>query len=156
MLEESPLVKASKPYLEPFLRFGLVGTPPRVADPIISQLGSKQFDQLTSSAAAEVLEGLAYLQWIRAALVAGPVLGILVGLTSIKGRYTEMLWAIGLVLIMWLPLYMILLGLVRFFLLHPDRMAAARISSRPVAWRAARYSPSISLLLAGVFGALFH
>jgi hypothetical protein len=118
---------------DPHLAFGLFLVPRPVAGPVTLQLEATRtrFVELTDSEAARVVEGLALLQWVRAPLLAFVGLGTAIA----THRFGEPIRHLGLVaaivLLMWLPAYMLMLAGVWLALRSEDE----REEERPVARR---------------------
>ena len=55
----------------PYLAFGLLLTPRWLARSITDQIEAHTFAELDCADAARVLEGVAYLQWVKAGIVGG-------------------------------------------------------------------------------------
>jgi hypothetical protein len=137
-----------------YLSFGLWGVPAFVATPVTSRLEGQRFDQLTCGAAAEVLAGIVYLQWVKTGLVALVAL-IPVYLTdSLRGWAREAVLVPIFTFMMLLPSYMMILGVLWLLLRRTKAGANSPIGPHQALLRAIRLAPALSVLPAILFALL--
>jgi hypothetical protein len=137
---------------DPYLAFGLFLVPRPVARPITIQLEATRtpFVELSDVDAARVVEGLVFLQWIRAGLLALVGLGVAIATHKLGEPGRQVGLVVAITLVMWLPVYMILLSGV-WYALRSDNEGDEE--QRPVARRRRlllfmRAAPILSLIIA--------
>lgn len=134
---------------DPYLAFGMLLVPAGFARPITTQLIGTRFVDLTEREAGLVVEGLAYLQWVKAGLlgfVGGAVLILARHLSGVGRHIAE---AAAAVLMMWLPVYMLLLSAVWWALPRAsDVEGDGPVSRRRRLLLFMRAAPVLSLILA--------
>lgn len=90
---------------DPELAFGLVLTPGWITKPITDQL-DKPFAELGCGPATLVLEGIIWLQWIRAAIVGGILVALSAALPQSTGDLNNYVSFVRGAFMLWLPMYM--------------------------------------------------
>ena len=142
----------------PYLAFGLLLTPRWLARPITDQIEAHAFAELDCADAARVLEGVAYLQWIKTGIVGGISLLIGYAARNLSGPVSTVVTAGYLALMMWLPFYMISLSVPWAILRwskHNEHTERPVATAHPTVLRVIRLAPLISVVAALAFGVFF-
>jgi hypothetical protein len=134
------------------LAFGLYGVPAAITRPITDQLHGRSFRRLPMPEAAKVLEGVALLQWPKAAVVGGLGLGPSIGAHQLPTRLVAP--ALGAVtgLMMILPCYMILISILWLIMKRRARRSTDVVAEHAWITIALRSAPLVAVLLAAVIG----
>lgn len=139
---------------DPYLWFPLFGVPRPVYAPIAAQLEEHSIDQLSCTGAASVIEGIVYLQWIKSAIIGFLVLILLYATDTFSGAARAGEEAIGFSLLMWTPIYMLLIC-VPWLAFKRTKFADTRLAvSRPGLLSFLRRAPLIAIPLTLTFGVL--
>jgi hypothetical protein len=138
----------------PYLAFGLLLTPRWLARPITDQIEGHAFAELDCADAARVLEGVVYLQWIKAGIVGGISLLIGYAARDLSGPVSSVVTAGYVALMMWLPLYMISLSVPWAVLRRSKHTGPPVATVHPWVLRVIRLAPLISAVAALAFGIL--
>ena len=136
----------------PYLAFGLLLTPRWLARPITDQIEGHAFAELDCADAARVLEGVAYLQWIKAGIVGGISLLIGYAARDLSGPVSSVVTVGYLALMMWIPLYMISLSVPWAVLRWSKHTEPPVATAHPTVLRVIRLAPLISVFAALAFG----
>ena len=136
----------------PYLAFGLFFTPRWLARPITDQIEAHAFSELDGADAARVLEGVVYLQWIKAGIVGGISLLIGYAARDLSGPVSTVVTAGYVALMMCLPLYMISLSVPWAVLRRSNHIECPVATAHPTVLRVIRLAPLISVVAALAFG----
>jgi len=142
----------------PYLAFGTFLTPRWLARPITDQIEERAFAELDCADATRVLEGVAYLQWVKAGIIGGISLLIGYAARDLSGPVLTVVTAGYLALMIWLPLYMISLSVpwaVLRWSKHTEHTERPVATAHPTVLRVIRLAPLISVVAALAFGVLF-
>jgi hypothetical protein len=139
---------------DPSLAFGLLLVPARVARPITDQLSGRRFAELSCARAAVVLEGLIFLQWVRAAPVGAAGLALAYLTHALPSPGPQVGLAIAAVGSLWLPCYMLTLAPAQLALKRYGRTGNPPVDAKAAALAAIRLAPVLALVFAAVLGVL--
>lgn len=131
---------------DPYLSFGLLLTPGRIAQPVTDQLVGRSFAELDCGEAALVLEGVIYLQWIKAAIVGGIGLLTTYEIRNLTGALAGLFSSVSTGLMMWLPAYMLILSGPFLFLRRKKSDSHVMLSAHPPVLRLVRYAHLVAVI----------
>lgn len=115
----------------PYLWFPLFGVPRPIYAPIAAQLDERSIDQLSCAGAASVIEGIVYLQWAKSAVVGFLVLILLYATDALSGGARVGEEAVAFSLLMWTPIYMLLICVPWLAFKRAKSADIQRAGSRP-------------------------
>lgn len=134
-------------YVDPYLAFGLALTPGWITKPITDQL-DKPFAELGCGPATLVLEGIAWLQWIRAALVGGILVALSAALPQPTGDLNNYVSFVRGALMLWLPIYMMTLSIPWVILKRSRETPLSVGAAHPALLKVIRRAPLIAFPVA--------
>lgn len=139
---------------DPYLWFPLFGVPRPLHSLIADQLEGHTIDQLSCADAADVIEGIVYLQWVKSAVIGFLVLLLLYATDALSGAARVGEEAVGFSLLMWTPIYMLLIGVTWLAFKRTKSAETRPAGSRPRLLSFLRRAPLIAIPLTLTFGIL--
>lgn len=133
-----------------YVGFGLIGVPEFARRPIASQMDGFSFSELPSAKAAVVVEGLVYLQWIRAGVVGAAAIGMAYAAQFLPSPLRTLALLVANTLLLWLPMYMLALVPAWVSLRRCRRDIRPLASGQAAVLVLMRWAPLIALGCAGV------